>query len=116
MLAGIPKSPNNYSPILNYDKAKERQYIVLKSMVNNKYITESEMEEAYNEELTFYGYIDNNNLSTIRYFQDAVMDELDSLHLPNSFISTGNIKIYTTLDLNTQTIMDKAIKNNKIIV
>ena len=112
ILAGIPKSPNNYSPILNYDKAKERQYIVLKSMVNNKYITESEMEKAYKEELTFYGYIDNNNLSTIRYFQDAVMDELDSLHLPNSFISTGNIKIYTTLDLNTQTIMDKAIKNN----
>lgn len=112
ILAGIPKSPTNYSPILNYDKSKERQYIVLQSMVNNNYITKEEMESAYNEELTFYGYIDNNNLSTLRYFEDAVFEELETLDLPSSFLDTGNIKIYTTLDMNAQTIMDSAIKNN----
>ena len=112
ILAGIPKSPKNYSPILNYDKAKERQSVVLQSMVNNNYITEKEMNDAYNEKLTFYGYIDSNNLDTLRYFQDSVMDELETLKLPNSFLSTGNIKIYTTLDLNSQTILDQAIKNN----
>ena len=112
ILAGIPKSPKNYSPILNYEKAKERQYIVLQSMVNNNYITESEMNDAYNEELKFYGYIDNNNLDTLRYFQDSVMDEFEMLKLPNSFIDTGNIKIYTTLDMNSQIILDNAIKDN----
>lgn len=112
ILAGIPKSPTNYSPILNYDKSKERQYIVLQSMVNNKYITKDEMDKAYNEELTFYGYIDNNNLNTLRYFEDAVFEELETLDLPSSFLDTGNIKIYTTLDMNAQTIMDNAIKNN----
>ncbi len=112
ILAGIPKSPKNYSPILNYEKAKERQYVVLQSMVNNNYITKKEMEKAYNEELSFYGYIDSNNLDTIRYFQDSVMDELETLKLPSSFLDTGNIKIYTTLDMNSQTILDNAIKNN----
>ena len=112
ILAGIPKSPTNYSPILNYNKSKERQYIVLQSMVNNNYITKEEMDNAYNEELTFYGYIDNNNLNTLRYFEDAVFEELETLDLPSSFLDTGNIKIYTTLDMNAQTIMDNAIKNN----
>ena len=112
ILAGIPKSPRNYSPIINFKKSKERQKVVLQSMVNNNYITESEMNSAYNEELNFYGYIDNNNLDTLRYFQDSVMDELETLKLPSSFLDTGNIKIYTTLDMNSQIILDQAIKNN----
>ena len=72
ILAGIPKSPRNYSPILNYDKSKERQKSVLQAMVNNNFITEKEMNDAYKTELTFHGYIENNNLNTIRYFQDSV--------------------------------------------
>ena len=84
ILAGIPKSPTNYSPILNYDNAKKRQYLVLNAMMENGYITKSELEEACKEELTFYGYLENNNLKTLRYFQDAVMDELESLNIPNS--------------------------------
>ena len=112
ILAGIPKSPTNYSPILNYDKSKDRQYLVLQAMVDNNVITEEEMNEAYNTELVFYGFIENNNLDTLRYFQDAVMEELETLDLPNSFLETGGLKIYTTLDMNAQTIVDNSIKNN----
>ena len=112
ILAGIPKSPSNYSPILNYDSAKERQKLVLQSMVNNKFITEEEMESALKEELVFYGYIENNNLNTLRYFQDSVMDELETLKLPSTFLETGGIRIYTTLDMNAQTILEEAIKKN----
>ena len=112
ILAGIPKSPTNYSPILNYDKAKQRQYIVLNAMVENKFITKEEMDNAFNEKLEFYGYIENNNFKTIRYFQDAVMDELDTLDLPSSFIETGGLKIYTTLDINAQKILEESINNN----
>ena len=48
LLAGIPKSPNNYSPIKNYSKAKERQKIVLTMMKKNKVISEEEYQKAYN--------------------------------------------------------------------
>ena len=114
ILAGIPKSPTNYSPILNYDKSKNRQKIVLSAMANNNYITEKEENDAYNTKLNFYGYLENKNLDTIRYFQDSVMDELKTLNLPSSFLDIGGLKIYTTMDLNTQTILDEAIKNNEI--
>lgn len=112
ILAGIPKSPSNYSPILNYNNSKDRQYLVLKAMVDNKVITEEEMNEAYNTELNFHGYLENNNLKTLRYFQDAVMDELKTLDLPSSFLDTGGLKIYTTLDMNAQTILETAINDN----
>ena len=112
ILAGIPKSPSNYSPILNYDKSKTRQELVLQAMVNNEFITEDEKNKAYNTELSFHGYIENNNLNTLRYFQDSVMDELETLDLPSSFLETGGLKIYTTLDMNAQTILEEAINNN----
>ncbi len=112
ILAGIPKSPSNYSPLLNLEKSKERQYVVLKSMVDSKFITQEEMDKAYNTELEFYGYLESNKLKTLRYFEDAVMDELETIDLPNSFLETGGIKIYTTLDLDTQTILENSIYNN----
>ena len=112
ILAGIPKSPSNYSPILNYDNAKKRQYIVLNAMVKNGFITTDEMDAAYNEELKFYGYLKDNNLKTLRYFQDAVMDEVNSLNIPNSLLETGGLKIYTTLDMNAQNILENSINNN----
>lgn len=112
ILAGIPKSPNNYSPITNYKNSKKRQKIVLNSMVKNKYITKDEADKAYSTKLNFYGYNQENKLKTLRYFEDAVMDELDKLNLPTSFLDIGELKIYTTLDLNTQTILENSINNN----
>ena len=112
ILAGIPKSPNNYSPIINYKNSKKRQKLVLDSMVKNKYITNEEASKAYNTKLNFYGYNEENKLKTLRYFEDAVMDELDTLSLPTSFLDVGELKIYTTIDLETQTILENSINNN----
>ena len=42
MLVGIPKSPSNYSPISNYDLAKQRQRYVLNTLVNNGMISKEE--------------------------------------------------------------------------
>lgn len=112
ILAGIPKSPKNYSPILNYKNSKKRQKSVLNSMVKNKYITKEDADNAYNTKLNFYGYNEENKLKTLRYFEDAVMDELDTLALPTSFLDIGELKIYTTLDMEAQTILEKAIDNN----
>ena len=112
ILAGIPKSPKNYSPTINYKNSKKRQKLVLESMVKNKYITKEQALKAYNTKLNFYGYTEENKLKTLRYFEDAVMDELDTLSLPTSFLDVGELKIYTTLDLNTQTILENSINNN----
>ena len=49
IIVGIPKNPTYYNPIYYYDNAKDRQWIVLNSMVKNKNITEEEMDNAFNK-------------------------------------------------------------------
>ena len=111
ILAGIPKSPSYYSPITNYDNAKMRQKIILNAMVNNKFINESEKEQAISEKLNIVGKYEKNNSNTLMYYQDAVIKELNSIKsIPKSFIKTGGLKIYTNLDLNTQIDLENNIE------
>lgn len=113
LLAGIPKSPANYSPIANYDKAKERQNIILDSMVKNGYITSFEKEEAYKKEFEFVGKNNLNNLSTLMYFEDAVINELKTIkQIPETLLETGGLKVYTTLDMEAMKNLENKIKNH----
>ena len=113
ILAGIPKSPANYSPLVNEEKAKKRQKLVLEAMVNNGYITETEKKKALAETLTYYGYTNKNELDTLMYYKQAVMEELEHIDtIPTSFLETGGLKIYTYLDLNAQEALEKSMKEN----
>ena len=113
ILVGIPKSPSNYSPLVNPDKAKERQKMVLSSMVQLDMITEEEKTQALEEDLTYYGTLLENELKTLMYYQDAVMQELKTIDtIPPTFLETGGLKVYTYLDLNAQTILEEAMNKN----
>ena len=111
ILAGIPKSPSYYSPITNYNNAKMRQKIILNAMINNKFINESEKNQAISEKINIVGKYEKNNSNTLMYYQDAVIKELNSIKsIPKSFIKTGGLKIYTNLDLNTQIDLENNIE------
>lgn len=113
MLTGIPKSPSNYSPIVNFDLAKQRQTNILYNLYKNEIITEEEYNQAVSEELTIVGEKNSQELANIMYYQDAVMRELNSLEeIPESLLETGGIKIYTNLDMNAQSVLENSIKNN----
>lgn len=110
MLAGIPQSPNNYSPSKNFELAKERQRIVLKLMLDNRKISEEEYNEALNTELNIIGKKENSNYVSINYFRDAVLEELNSItSIPSSVIETGGLRIYTTLSSSAQSSLEKAV-------
>ena len=112
ILAGIPKSPSNYSPTQNAEAAKKRQQLILEAMEKNGYIEESEKENAINTELIYTKTTERKNLSTIMYYQDAVISELKTIKsIPNSFLETGGLKIYTNLDMNAQSILEDQIKD-----
>ncbi len=112
ILAGIPKSPSNYSPTQNPEAAKKRQQLILEAMEKNGYIEESEKENAINTELIYTKTTERKNLSTIMYYQDAVISELKTIKsIPNSFLETGGLKIYTNLDMNAQSILEDQIKD-----
>ena len=110
MLAGIPNSPSNYSPLIDEYSAKKRQKIVLNCMEKNNYITSHENEIAASTNLTYIGKKDKYNLSTLMYYQDAIMDELESIKsIPTSFLSTGGLKIYTSFDLEAQQVFENSM-------
>ena len=79
-------------------------------MVNNKYISQQEADEAYNQELNLIGKIEKNNSRTILYYQDAVLKELKKLtNLPGSVLKNGGLKIFTNLDVQAQLNLEESL-------
>lgn len=115
MLAGIPKNPAGYNPVSNYEASLKRAWVVAKSMLNNGYIDEDTYNNLFKEKLEIFGQTKNNNLQMIMYYQEAVLNELSNIKkIPASLVNAGGLKIYTTLDLEEQTSLEKNILSNKV--
>ena len=112
MLSGIPKAPSIYSPIINFENAKKRQLIVLNALVSNGIISSIEKDEAYSEELTITANSDKENLISINYYIDAVMNELESIDsIPRNYIDYNGLKIYTNFNYDIQSSLEENVKN-----
>lgn len=108
MLAGIPKSPENYNPVSNYDKCIKRAKVVAASMYKNNYISKDEYDNLFQNEIPIYGKKKTNNMQTLMYYHDAVISELNSIkNVPKDLIKSGGLKVYTNLDINTQKKLDE---------
>lgn len=113
MLAGIPQSPANYSPITNEKNAKKRQKVVLLSMYHQGFIQKEEMDNAYNYSLTYIGKSNQSSLENVLYFRDSVIEEIKSIDtISPSTLQSGGLKIYTTLDVDAQHSLEEAVKKN----
>jgi membrane peptidoglycan carboxypeptidase len=103
MIAGIPNGPGVFSPFLNYHKAKERQRVVLKTMVDSGFLSKERADAAYRADLHL---ADGERKPADRpapYFQDAVRKELtEKLHFTTKELDSGGLNVYTTLDAETQ--------------
>ncbi|MFC4402832.1 transglycosylase domain-containing protein [Gracilibacillus xinjiangensis] len=121
MLAGIPKGPSIYSPFHNYEKAKERQSIILKNLHEKNVIDEQTYQSALNEELIFSDDRMIVKNSVAPYFLDIVEQELqDLLEVDIETIRSGGYQVYTTLNedqqLALQTSAESTITNSEIQV
>ncbi len=113
MLAGIPNLPGIYSPLINEKEANARQKLILNKMVEIKYITEAERKTALAIDLKYIGKKEQSDLSSLMYYGDAVFAELKTItSIPNSYMETGGLKIYTTLDIEAQTALEEKITSN----
>lgn len=110
LLVGIPKAPSKFSPFINMEMAKERQLTILNLMVKNEVITDVEKLNAYGEELKLVGKENEEEVSSIMYYQDAVNKELKSLaNIPASYNDSKGLKIYTNLDIRMQKKLEDTI-------
>ncbi|AJC15210.1 penicillin-binding protein 1A [Pandoraea sputorum] len=55
MLAGLPKAPSAYNPIVNYKRARVRQEYILKRMYDLGYASKAEYDQAMAQELVVRG-------------------------------------------------------------
>lgn len=108
VLAAIPKGPTYYSPLKDYERNKERKELILKLMLEQGKITETEYRDALNEDIKIIGKHPKNVNNIAPYFLDIVIKELESYNLLNNPYING-LKVYTTLDLTLNEISLKAI-------
>ena len=109
LLAGLPQAPSRYSPLLHLQKAKERQRYVLKRMVEDGYISETEARTAAELPVSF----SNNqepNLSIAPHFFDLVRKYLYQTW-GSEFVLKAGLVVQTTLDLSFQKAAMEAVLN-----
>ncbi|OKZ81708.1 MAG: hypothetical protein BHW08_00840 [Clostridium sp. CAG:12237_41] len=128
VLAGITQNPTEYNPITEQQNNEAKRKIILKNMLDQKYITEDEYEEALgddvysriqdiNKEKRTSSYGDINS-----YYVDAVIENVVSdlkqklgyteTQAYNAIYREG-LKIYTCQDQSLQKICDDVINNDK---
>nr|WP_092067169.1 penicillin-binding protein 1A [Dendrosporobacter quercicolus]NSL46444.1 PBP1A family penicillin-binding protein [Dendrosporobacter quercicolus DSM 1736]SDL50602.1 penicillin-binding protein 1A [Dendrosporobacter quercicolus] len=109
MLAGIPKSPNYYSPFNNLKAATERQAIVLDQMTKYGYIDHATARKAKSTKLDLSSHRTAINEGGIAsYFVNYVTQLLIDKYGADAVYKDG-LKVYTSLDLNMQRAAEKAM-------
>lgn len=109
MLAGIPKSPNYYSPLNNLKAATERQSVVLDQMVKYNYLDQTSAMQARNTKIKLASRSSHNDNATASYFIDFVTQYMIEKYGADSVYKDG-LKVYTTLDLDMQTAAEQAMQ------
>lgn len=98
ILAGLVKSPNNYSPFKNPQKCQKRKQTVLSVLQKNGVITEKEKATAMAKELPLSPKTQEKTMGYAHF----VFDELEKLAERNGFTVGGKVEIYTFLNEDLQ--------------
>ena len=105
MLAGLPKAPSTFNPVVNPKRARDRQLYVLKRMFDLGYINNKQYQEAKEATLTIKrelgGYAEHaeyvaemaRQIAAERFPEDAY---------PRDFIYTHGLKVHTTINYEEQ--------------
>jgi 1A family penicillin-binding protein len=106
LLAGLPQAPTRYSPFgANPEIAKQRQEQVLKRMLEDKYITQDQLNEAIDTPLN---YVDQTNNLQAPHFSLYVKQLLVDKY-GESLVERGGLRVTTSLDLNLQNFAQDAV-------
>src|SRR5438067_2235382 len=110
LLAGIIKSPNNYSPFVRPDLALQRRGTVLGLMLKSKKIDEASYQQAMAAPLPRKPFRQRSGLSSIPYYVDRVLQELARDYVYKDVKGRG-LQIYTAIDLNAQDTAARTLEN-----
>jgi len=99
LIAGLPKAPNRYSPLLYPEHAYKRQVYVLNRMEEDGYITEAEKAAAIATPVELKQAETKAKIAP--YFTENVRRYIQAKYGSNVLYSEG-LEVYTTLDITCQ--------------
>jgi len=106
LLAGLPKGPVAFSPVLNPERALHRRNLVLNEMEADGAITHAEADQARAAPL---GLRIAQPVSAVApWFQEEVRRELDK-HFGSEEVHEAGLRVDTTLDLDLQQTANRAV-------
>ena len=100
-LAGVIKSPRNYSPIYNKENCLKRRNLVLSEMLKDKKITPAQYDDAINSEINIVDKKSEKNINNV-YIKSVINEAKDILNLSEKDLRIKGVKIYTYLDNDVQ--------------
>jgi penicillin-binding protein 1A len=106
LLAGLPKGPVAFSPVLNPDRAIRRRNLVLSEMESDGVITHAQAEKARAAPLGLR--IAQPVGSVAPWFQEEVRRELEK-HFGAEEVHEAGLRVDTTLDLDLQQVANRAV-------
>ncbi|MBN2687428.1 MAG: PBP1A family penicillin-binding protein [Deltaproteobacteria bacterium] len=107
LLAGLPKAPNRYSPLLHPDRARGRQLYVLSRMAEDGYITEEEKNAALEDPVKVKTESDEKKIAP--YFTENVRRYIQSRYGSDVLYKEG-LEVYTTLNVKMQAAAWEAVQ------
>ena len=99
MLAGLPKAPSAYNPIVNPKRARARQLYIIERMEENGFITAEQATAAKQEELKLRTAMSNLNTHS-EYVAEMARQLMFAQYGPE--IYTRGLNVYTTVRASDQ--------------
>ena len=107
MLAGLPKAPSLYNPIVNPSRARTRQLYILDRMVENRFITPEQAEQAKNEQLV-YKRASYGDTVHAEYVGEMVRQLIYDQYGAEAY--TRGLNVYTTISTRDQNAAYEAVR------
>jgi penicillin-binding protein 1A len=109
LLAGLPKAPSLYSPIVNKEAAIRRRKYVLERMEEEGLISRDEEEVALKEEIVAYHSEVEKRFMAAPYFLREFREQFKKF-FPQYDLERDGLKVHTTLDLEADRLVVGALR------
>ena len=107
LIAGLPKAPSRYSPLVNPDRAKKRRNLVLDIMRRQQLITEAHYRQAI--QAPVMATASARPRETAPYFIQHIRSTLESTVGP-SMLYKGGLTIHTSLSHQLQQAAEQSVE------
>ena len=94
MLAGLPKAPSSYNPIVNPKRARMRQLYIIDRMLENRFISTEEAEAAKKQELVIKSH-SNTSQAHAEYATEMVRQLIYAQYGDETY--TRGLDVFTSL-------------------